>query len=134
MAQISLDIPDDLLQQLSQSGESPADFLQERLRELSLSSVSAQKFQALAERWRQETRHLPLMSDIVLNSAYQQIIGMGAVAVPLILRDLKQQPDHWFWALRSITGENPIQPEDRGRVAKMAEAWLVWGRQHGYQC
>jgi hypothetical protein len=26
----------------------------------------------------------------------------------LILQDLKQQPDHWSWALRSITGENPV--------------------------
>ncbi len=59
---------------------------------------------------------------------------MGVVAIPLILRDLRQQPDHWFWALRSITGENPIQPKDRGRVVKMAEAWLEWGRQRGYQC
>ncbi len=78
MAQISLNIPDDLLQHLAQSGENPAEFLQERLRELSLSSASAQKFQVLVERWRQETRHLSLMSDIVLNSAYQQIIWYGS--------------------------------------------------------
>jgi hypothetical protein len=26
----------------------------------------------------------------------------------LILQDLEQQPDHWFWVLRSITGENPV--------------------------
>lgn len=59
---------------------------------------------------------------------------MGKPAIALILQDLKSQPDHWFWALRSITGENPVQPEDRGRVAQMAAAWLEWGRQHGYQC
>lgn len=75
-----------------------------------------------------------MMNDIVLNRSYQQIIGMGKPAIALILQDLKKEPDHWFWALRSITGENPIQPDDRGRLQKMAEAWLEWGRQHGYQC
>ena len=93
-----------------------------------------QKFANLAAQWRQETRHLSLMSDIVINMAYQKIIGMGTPVVELILQDLKRQPDHWFWALRSITGENPVEPNDRGRVGQMAEAWLEWGRQNGYQC
>jgi hypothetical protein len=136
MAQISLEIPDELLQQLAEGGRVPAEVLQNRLVELSgvPSSDLSQRFERLAAQWRRETRHLSLMSDIVLNTAYQQIIGMGQPAIALILQDLKQQPDHWFWALRSITGENPIQPEERGRVAKMAQAWLEWGRQHGYQC
>jgi hypothetical protein len=138
MAQISLEIPDELLQQIAQGGRMPAEVLQERLVELSgnwdaMPGLS-QRFESLAAQWRRETRHLSLISDIVLNTAYQQIIGMGKPAIALILQDLKQQPDHWFWALRSITGENPIQPEDRGRLPEMAEAWLEWGRQHGYQC
>ncbi|OSO91906.1 hypothetical protein B7O87_07035 [Cylindrospermopsis raciborskii CENA303] len=112
----------------------PTEFLQARLLEVSDESALAEKFQALAAQWRRETRYLSLMSDIVLNTAYQQIIGMGKPVVAMILQDLKQQPDHWFWALRSITGENPIRAEDRGRVGQMAMAWLEWGRQHGYQC
>jgi hypothetical protein len=134
MAQISIEIPDELLQQLTEGEKSPAEILQEQLLLGVASRVSSQRFEQLAAQWRRETRHLSLMSDIVLNSAYQQIIGMGQPAIALILQDLKQQPDHWFWALRSITGENPIQPEHRGRVPQMAEAWLEWGRQHGYQC
>lgn len=138
MAQISLEIPDELLARLAEGGRSPAEVLQERLVEfpatLDASSGLSQRFQQLAAQWRRETRHLSLMSDVVLNTAYQQIIGMGKPAVGLMLQDLKQQPDHWFWALRSITGENPIQPMDRGRLQQMAEAWLVWGRANGYQC
>ena len=137
MAQISLEIPDELLQQLTQGGRNPAEILQEQLLNLAedfgISSLS-QQFEQLAAQWRQETGHLSLMNDIVLNRAYQQIIGMGKPAIVLILQDLKKQPDHWFWALRSITGENPIQPDDRGRLSQMTEAWLEWGRQHGYQC
>ena len=137
MAQISLEIPDELLQQLTQGGRTPAEILQEQLLNLAgdfgRSSLS-QQFEQLAAQWRQETGHLSLMNDIVLNRSYQQIIGMGKPAIVLILQDLKKQPDHWFWALRSITGENPIQPDDRGRLSQMTEAWLEWGRQHGYQC
>ena len=137
MAQINLEIPDELLQQLTQGGRNPAEILQEQLLNLAedfgISSLS-QQFEQLAAQWRQETGHLSLMNDIVLNRAYQQIIGMGKPAIVLILQDLKKQPDHWFWALRSITGENPIQPDDRGRLSQMTEAWLEWGRQHGYQC
>jgi hypothetical protein len=138
MAQISLEIPDELLEQLAEGGRSPAEVLQERLVAFPVALGSAsglsQRFQVLADQWRRETRHLSLMSDIVLNTAYQQIIGMGKPAIALILQDLKQQPDHWFWALRSITGENPVQVDDRGRLPQMAEAWLVWGRANGYQC
>jgi hypothetical protein len=136
MAQVSLEIPDEVLQQFVQAGKTPAEVL--RLVAVSgewqVTIDLSQRFESLAAQWRRETGHLSLMSDIVLHTAYQQIIGMGKPAIELILQDLKKQPDHWFWALRSITGENPIQPDDRGRVPQMAEAWLEWGRQHGYQC
>lgn len=143
MTQISINVPDGLFQQLANDGEDPAVFFQERLLSVAANSVAAkstvtpslaQKFQTLAAQWRQETRHLSLMSDIVLNTAYQQIVGMGMPAIPLLLKELQERPDHWFWALRSITGENPILPDDRGRVTKMAKAWLQWGKDHGYQC
>jgi hypothetical protein len=100
-----------------------------------LEAIQLEKtFFELANQWRRETNHMSLMSDIILHPAYQRIIGMGLNVVPLILRELSKEPDHWFWALRSITGANPIKPEDRGRLKKMAEAWLDWGRQHGYKC
>jgi hypothetical protein len=137
MAQISLEIPDEILQQLTQTGRTPAEILQQQLVNFATDlnpSVLSHQFEQLAAQWRQETGHLSMMNDIVLNRSYQQIIGMGKPAIALILQDLKKAPDHWFWALRSITGENPIQPDDRGRLQKMTEAWLEWGRQHGYQC
>lgn len=138
MAQINLQVPDELLQKIAQNGQDPTQFFQERLLDISAVQVAEanhiQKFRALALQWQQETRHLSLISDIVLNTAYQQIIGMGAPAIPLILQELKEKPDHWFWALRSIIGESPIPPKARGRLSQMTEAWLTWGREHGYQC
>jgi hypothetical protein len=70
---------------------------------------------------------------MAMNQSYQQIIGMGNDAVSLILKELEAGPDHWFWALVSITGANPVPHEDRGKVKKMAEAWVKWGREHGYR-
>jgi len=67
-----------------------------------------------------------------LHPAYQQIIGMGRSAIPLLLDELQQEPDHWFWALSAITGEDPVPLHMRGNVAGMTESWLKWGREHGW--
>jgi hypothetical protein len=68
----------------------------------------------------------------VMHPAYQRIIGKGKDAVPFILRELEREPDHWFWALNAITGEDPVKEEDKGDIAAMSRAWIHWGRQSGY--
>jgi hypothetical protein len=90
-------------------------------------------FIQLAEQWKQETGMLSIVSKMSLHPAYQRIIGMGQPVVPLILRELEREPDHWFWALRSITGEDPVRPEQRGNLGQMAADWLEWGRANGYR-
>ena len=90
-------------------------------------------FLQLAEQWRRETGMLSVVSKMAMHPAYQRIIGMGQPVVPLILRELEQGPDHWFWALQAITGDNPVPPEQRGNLAEMAAAWLEWGGGHGYR-
>lgn len=89
-------------------------------------------FDELVEEWQEGTKFSSSLTDMVLHPAYQRVIGMGPEAVPMILRELQHRPAQWFWALRSITGEDPVDPEDAGRVRKMAEAWLDWGRKRGY--
>ncbi len=89
-------------------------------------------FQRLATEWKQETAHLSSPEMIAAHRAYQEIIGMGKNAIPFILRDLEDSPSQWFWALRSIVGESPVRPEDRGDVDAMAAAWLEWGRRNLY--
>jgi hypothetical protein len=92
----------------------------------------AEKFTRLASRWREETRAVSSDSDIVASFAYHQIIGMGERALPLIFEEMAAHGGRWFWALRAITGENPINPQDRGNVRRMTEAWLEWAREHEY--
>ena len=90
------------------------------------------EFERLALEWKQETAHLSSSVMIAQHRAYQEIIGMGKDAVPFILRDLEKSPSQWFWALRSIAGESPVRPEDRGDVDAMTVAWLDWGRRNRY--
>jgi hypothetical protein len=92
----------------------------------------SEKFEKLASAWERETKHLSSLTQIVLNPHYQQIIGMGDQAVSVIFDRLSTSPGHWFWALSVITGADPVSPEDAGDVERMTEAWLRWGRLHGY--
>lgn len=86
-------------------------------------------FAALVEQWRRETTHLSSIQRMVLHPAYQRIIGLGPDAIPLILREMQQRPDHWFWALQAIAREDPVP---RGSTFKEATAaWLSWGHERG---
>ncbi len=94
-------------------------------------SAAAERFRSLAKVWRNDTAHLSSIHDMVLHPAYQQIVGMGPQAVPLIIAELEREPGHWFWALRAITQEDPVPPEHRGNVAEMVRAWLRWAERRG---
>jgi hypothetical protein len=91
-----------------------------------------QKFQQLAARWLAETAYVSSTSELVGHPAFQEIVGLGKGVVPLLLRELEKGTGHWHRALRRVTGEDPVLPQDRGDVTKAAEAWLRWGREHGY--
>jgi hypothetical protein len=91
------------------------------------------QFPTLAERWKKETAHLSNIAKKALHPAYQEIIGMGQGVVPLLLAELRREPDDWFWALHALTGANPVPAASRGNVRAMAEAWLQWGLEKGYQ-
>ncbi|MEO8268257.1 MAG: hypothetical protein ABI557_00975 [Aureliella sp.] len=90
-----------------------------------------ERFQALKDDWKSRTRHLSNVAQIALVFSYQQIIGMGPQAVPLILAELQHEPDHWFWALEAIAGENPVPKIDAGNIEASASAWLEWGKENG---
>lgn len=92
-----------------------------------------QTFHELVTTWRKETLFTPSVTDMAMHRSYQRIIGLGPAAVPLLLRELERNPDHWFWALHAITGIDPTTPEQKGKVQEMAKAWLDWGREAGYK-
>jgi hypothetical protein len=88
-----------------------------------------QRFQDLVRQWKEATLFLSSITDMAMHHAYQQIIGMGRDALPLLFEELRREPDHWFWALQAITGVNPVPIQERGDTTKMTQAWLAWAEQ-----
>ncbi len=91
-----------------------------------------EQFQRLATEWRRDTEVLSSVTDMAMLPAYQQIIGMGKSVLPLVFRELEARRDHWFWALKAITGTDPVPPDDRGDVHRMAAAWIRWAHEHEF--
>lgn len=85
-------------------------------------------FQALAQAWKLERGPSSSTTERSMCPSYQRIIGLGPAVVPLLLRELDRAPDHWFWALKSITGADPVPDTSRGKIREMAQCWLDWGR------
>jgi hypothetical protein len=89
------------------------------------------KFNELSAKWKKERGISSSLSKAAMSPSYQKIIGLGPDVIPLILRRLREEGDHpdfWFWALESLTGENPVSEDDRGKFRAMAKAWLAWGQ------
>ena len=88
------------------------------------------EFRQLTDQWYAETRFLSSTSEIVSKETYYQIVALGRRAIPLILRELQERGGHWFLALRALTKDDPVNPQDRGNMRRMTQAWLDWGRNH----
>ena len=91
----------------------------------------ANKFYSLSQQWKTEVEGMSSPS-MFQHSTYEEIINLGTKVIPLLLEDLTQNPLFWLSALNTITGVNPIKPEQRGKVKQMAGAWLEWGKNQGY--
>jgi hypothetical protein len=79
------------------------------------------------EKWKDESEFESSTERIVLNPSYQKIIGMGPVAVPFILEELRENPCWLIWALNAIVDENPVPEEHFGDLETMAKIWVEWG-------
>ena len=89
------------------------------------------RFARDAAEWKHDSLNMSSVSDMVLLPSYQRIIGLGPAAVPLIMEDLRkglwfsdEGPDHWFWALTAIVGED--HASGCTTVKGAAQAWIAW--------
>lgn len=87
---------------------------------------------ALASEWRAARGISSSSRKAAMHPAYQRMIGKGTAAVPFLLRQLQEKPDHWFLALMAITGKDPVPRESQGKIKEMADAWVAWGKAEGY--
>lgn len=90
-------------------------------------------FTNLVQQWRNETIGISSTTDLVMHPAYQQIIKMGPVVIPLLLREVARKSGRWFWALCEISGEDPVPLDKRGKTKEMTQIWLEWGGAKGYK-
>ena len=94
----------------------------------------SERFHRLAAEWKAQSRFLSNSAQMAMLRPYQQIIGTGPAVVPLILDELRREPDQWFWAMKSIREQNTVPPEGVAKVRRLAEAWVTWGEQQGVVC
>ena len=91
-------------------------------------------FAHLRDAWRKERGPTSWVEEMIVCPSYVQIIDMGQVAVPLIIEQLRREgdnPDHWYVALETLTGENPVPESAYGDTVKIARAWLEWAKEKG---
>lgn len=94
--------------------------------------VAELEFNFLTNGWKKDTWYMSSPIAIAEHPSYQAIVGKGQSVLPMILRDLEDSRAQWFVALRQITGESPVQPEERGNIDAMTSAWLAWGKERQY--
>src|SRR5947208_8309388 len=118
-------ISDDLYSRLAETARRRGlGNVEQLLEALPGSDADLTRFQSLVQQWKKDTAHLSNIGKKALHPAYQEIIGMGKAVVPLLLAELKREPDDWFWALHAITGAKPVSAGSQGNIKAMADAWL----------
>jgi len=91
-----------------------------------------QEFKRLEKQWKKETIDYPDVLAISEHPAYQRIIEMGPGVVPFIMESMKEEPDNWFIALYILTNDNPVPTRYTGKIQKMTDRWLEYGREQGF--
>src|SRR4051794_5411744 len=90
-----------------------------------------QRFCRLAETLEAAVRFQSSPMVRINHPAHREIVAMGPVVIPFMLREVEARHAHWYDALQEITGADPIPEVDAGIIARMAQAWLNWAREHG---
>ncbi len=76
----------------------------------------------------QETRKMSSSAAMQSMPSYRAILQTGKKAVPDLLQALRdgRVMVPAMMLLSQITGADPVKSQDRGKVSKMADAWLEW--------
>ena len=92
-----------------------------------------QRFQELAQGWREETGFMSSPLQRVQSMYYKEIIRLGPDVVPEIIKELSKRPDNWFYILDIWVPreENPIK-QDLNSFTKTVQAWVEYGKRKGY--
>lgn len=93
----------------------------------------SETFDALVAEWKATRGPHSRLDKLLSNKAYQAIIDLGQPAIPLLLREMEQRPSHWDFALKTITGADPVPRDACGDLGRIASAWVAWGHENGIE-
>lgn len=92
------------------------------------------QFISLTKRWKRETMMSSLAAEKIKNLNYQTIIGLGVTfkekVIHLILKDLEENIEYWHYALKSITGYNPVPKGMVNNLDAVRDYWIKWGKEN----
>lgn len=90
------------------------------------------RFHRFVDQWRAQTIFSSFIEEKVKHPAFRQIVDLGPVAIPWILKEIKVKPCFLYLALQMIVDENPVPSHDRGDVRAAIDAWIQWGNREGH--
>ena len=97
-----------------------------------------QVFEELDAEWYRETAFHSNISKMCEHPNYKKLVDFGLPTLIVILEKMHSNKKFsnwgWFPALSEISGENPIQIEDRGSAERIMYRWIEWGIKNGYLC
>ncbi len=94
-------------------------------------TLSEDLFHTWVSEWRGGIGPTSDPAEIVAHPAFRQIVAAGNDAVPMLLRELRNEPSLLVFALHEITGEDPVPRGARGKIREMSKAWVAWGKKGG---
>ena len=99
-------------------------------------------FKRLAGEYEKQTMLHSFAHMMTKAPAFGKLVDMGEPIVPLILKEFKKKKlggVAWFIILEAITGTVPLKPDSicgtsfvKVDVQKTQDAWMQWGKEHGY--
>lgn len=86
------------------------------------------RMEALALEWINDTQWDSSFSRIMQHPSFKKLVASGKPALSYAIARIRDGDlqVHWFLIAKSISGVDPVPPEARGRLARMAEYWLDW--------
>ncbi len=88
------------------------------------------EFDNHARKWQIETEDFSILALRFSHASYLRIVGLGHVAIPWLLEELRTDPDWWFEALKAVSAEDPAS--QCASFDDAVEAWINWGSDRGY--
>lgn len=86
----------------------------------------AEAFSCLLQEWNRDTMASSSPTQWWFHPAYQEILGMGPAALPLIMMEFEKNPARWTYALKNLARKDAA--EGAKDVDEMKAAWRRWSK------